>query len=174
MPEEIINKVNQSELLTLDLEQFYPSEKIRIFDLKPFLFMELILKEKDFRASLLTIDWATYTGEIVGVCCSADAIIPVWAYMLVTSYLQPYAKDIIMGDEIAVVRQLITNRIHFMDPESYRDKRIVIKGCGDKPIGEYAFLEITKLLRPIARSIFYGEPCSTVPVYKAQNPKSKI
>jgi hypothetical protein len=174
MPEEIINKINQSELVTLDLEQFYPSEKIRIFDLKPFLFMELILKEKDFRASLLMINWATYTGEIVGVCCSADAIIPVWAYMLVTSYLQPFAREIILGDESTVIRQLITERIQKTDPENYRDKRVVIKGCGDKPIGEYAFLEITKLLRPIARSIFYGEPCSTVPVYKAQNLKSKI
>jgi hypothetical protein len=173
MPEEIINKISQSELLTLDLEQFYPEEKIRIFDLKPFLFMELILKEKDFRAALLDTDWMAYSNEIVGVYCSVDAVIPVWAYMLVTSYLQPFAREIVMGDEAAVMRQLITDRIHHLDPENYRDKRIVIKGCGDKPIGDFAYLEITKRLRPVAKSIFYGEPCSTVPVYKAQNLKPK-
>jgi Protein of unknown function (DUF2480) len=171
MPEEIINKVSQSELLTLDLEQFYPEEKIQIFDLKPFLFMELILKEKDFRAALQVTDWSAYTNEIVGVYCSADAVIPVWAYMLVTSYLQPFAREIVMGDEISVIRQLITDRIHRVDPEIYRDKRIVIKGCGDKQIGDFAYLEITKRLRPVVKSIFYGEPCSTVPIYKAQLPK---
>src|SRR6202051_1047693 len=173
MAEKIINKVSQSALLTLDLEQFFPQEKIRIFDLKPFLFMELILKEKDFRAALLTTDWAIYKDEIVGIYCSADAVIPVWAYMLVTSYLQPYAKEIIMGDETMVLRQVITNRIQAINPEDYKNKRIVVKGCGDKPIGDFAFLEITKLLRPVVKSIMYGEPCSTVPVFKAESIKSK-
>jgi Protein of unknown function (DUF2480) len=167
MAEEIVNKISQSALLTLDLEQFYPVEKIGIFDLKPFLFMELILKEKDFRAALSTTDWAIYKDEIVGVYCSADAVIPVWAYMLVTSYLQPYAKEVIMGDETMVLRQLITNRIQAINAEDYKDKRVVVKGCGDKPIGDFAFLEITKLLRPVAKSIMYGEPCSTVPIFKA-------
>jgi Protein of unknown function (DUF2480) len=173
MGEEIINKVSQSALLTLDLEQFYPKEKISIFDLKPFLFMELILKEKDFRAALLTTDWTIYKDVIVGIYCSADAVIPVWAYMLVTSYLQPYAKEVIMGDETMVLRQVITDRIQAINPEDYKDKRIVIKGCGDKPIGDFAFLEITKLLRPVVKSIMYGEPCSTVPVFKAESLKPK-
>jgi hypothetical protein len=173
MAEEIINKVSQSALLTLDLEQFLPQEKIRIFDLKPFLFMELILKEKDFRAALLNTDWTIYKDEIVGVYCSADAVIPVWAYMLVVSYLQPYAKEVIMGDETMVLRQVITNRIQSINAEDYKDKRIVVKGCGDIPIGDFAFLEITKLLMPVAKSIMYGEPCSTVPVYKAQSSKPK-
>ncbi|HXB30151.1 MAG TPA: DUF2480 family protein [Puia sp.] len=168
MTEEIINKVSQSALLTLDLEQFYPMEKINIFDLKPFLFMELILKEKDFRAALLTTDWAIYKDEIVGIYCSVDAVIPVWAYMLVTSYLQPYAKEVIMGDETMVLRQVITNRIQKINPADYKDKRIVVKGCGEKPIGDFAFLEITKLLRPVVKSIMYGEPCSTVPIFKAK------
>jgi hypothetical protein len=174
MPEEIVNKISQSELFTLDLEQFYPKDKIRMFDLKPLLFMELILKEKDFRAALLATDWTPYAGEIVGVYCSADAVIPVWAYMLVASYLQPFARDIVMGDESTVIRQLITEGIHGINPENYRDKRVVVKGCGDKQIGEFAFLEITKLLRPVVKSIFYGEPCSTVPIYKAQNPRSHL
>ncbi len=167
MAEEIINKVSQSTLLTLDLEAFYPTNPIRIFDLKPFLFMELILKEKDFRAALLSADWSQYRDETVGIYCSADAVIPVWAYMLVTSYLQPFAKDILMGDEQAVLRQLITHRIQQLNPAEYKDKRVVVKGCGDKKIGDFAYLEITKLLRPVAKSIMYGEPCSTVPIYKA-------
>jgi hypothetical protein len=167
MTEEIINKVSLSALLTLDLEAFYPAEPVRIFDLKPFLFMELILKEKDFRAALLALDWSQYQDETVGIYCSADAVIPVWAYMLVTSYLSPFAKDIILGDEAAVLRQLITARIQALNPAEYKDKRVVVKGCGDKKIGEFAYLEITKLLRPVAKSIMYGEPCSTVPVYKA-------
>jgi hypothetical protein len=173
MQEEIINKVSQSALVTLDLESFFPTENIQIFDLKPFLFMELILKEKDFRAALLTTDWSVYKDKIVGVYCSADAVIPVWAYMLVTSYLQPYAKEVIMGDEAAVLRQILTNRIQAIDPNEYKDQRIVIKGCGEKPIGDFAYLEITKLLRPVAKSIMYGEPCSTVPVFKAQSLKPK-
>ena len=167
MPGEIINKVSQSELLTLDLEQFYPTENIRIFDLKPFLFMELILKEKDFRAALQSHDWSVYDGNIVGVYCSADAVIPVWAYMLITSYLQPFAKEIIMGNETTVLNQVITERIRAVNPEDYRNRRVVIKGCGDKPVGAFAYLEMTKLLRPVAKSIMYGEPCSTVPVFKA-------
>jgi len=168
MQEEIINKIAQSALVTIDLEEFYPKDNIRIFDLKPFLFMELILKEKDFRAALSSTDWSKYKDQVVGVCCSADAVIPVWAYMLVTSFLQPYAKDVVMGDELMVLRQLITNRIQAIDVDEYKDKRIVVKGCGEKPIGDFAYLEITKLLRPVVKSIMYGEPCSTVPVFKAQ------
>lgn len=174
MTEEIINKVSQSALTTIDLEQFIPKEDVKIFDLKPYLFMELILKEKDFRAALSAIDWASYREQIVGVCCSADAVIPVWAYMLITSYLQPYAKEVILGNEAEVLRDLITRRIRSVSTAEYLDKRIVIKGCGDKPIGDFAFLEITKLLRPVAKSIMYGEPCSTVPIFKAENKKPKV
>ncbi len=171
MSEEIINKVSQSALTTIDLEQFFPKEPIKIFDLKPYLFMELILKEKDFRSALLTTDWTIYQDKIVGVYCSADAVIPVWAYMLVTSYLQPFAKEVILGNEAEVLRQQITNNIRSVNPAEYKDKRIVIKGCGERPIGDFAFLEITKLLRPVARSIMYGEPCSTVPVFKSERTK---
>ena len=166
MAEEIINKISQSELLTLDPEQFYPVEGIQVFDLKPYLFMELILKEKDFRAALITTDWSLYRQKIVAVHCSADAIIPVWAYMLVTSYLQPVASAVFLGDEKTVLQQLISERIREINLEDYRDKRIVIKGCGEKGIGDFAYLELTKRLRPIAQSIMYGEPCSTVPIYK--------
>ena len=142
MAEEIINRVATSALEDLNLEDYYPKEQIVVFDLKPFLFMELILKEKDFREGLQNTDWSVYQGKVVTVTCTADAIIPMWAYMLVASYLQPVAADVFV------------------------DKRVVVKGCGDLPVGEYAYLEITKLLRPVAKGIMYGEACSTVPIFK--------
>jgi len=166
MSEEIINKVAQSQLISLDLEECYPKEEIVVFDLKPFLFMELILKEKDFRASLQNVDWSIYQNKIVAVTCSADAVIPVWAYMLVATYLEPVAKDIIMGDEKKAIEQTLLKKIQAINIDEYTDKRIVVKGCSDLPIGEFAYLEITKRLRPVVKSIMYGEPCSTVPVYK--------
>src|SRR5882724_10997514 len=107
MQDGIINKVALSPLETVDLEDYYPKEEILLFDLKPYLFMELILKEKDFRDSLKEIDWKIYSDKIVAVTCSADAVIPVWAYMLVATYLEPVAKDIIMGDEKTAVRQVL-------------------------------------------------------------------
>jgi Protein of unknown function (DUF2480) len=166
MSGEIINKVAQSQLISLDLEEYYPKEKIAVFDLKPFLFMELILKEKDFREALQNTDWSEYQDNIVAVTCSADAVIPVWAYMLVATYLEPVAKDVIMGDEKKAVEQILLKKIQEIDIQEYADKRIVVKGCGDLPIGEFAYMEITKRLRPVVKSIMYGEPCSTVPVYK--------
>lgn len=166
MSEEIINKVAQSQLISIDLEDFYPKGNIAVFDLKPYLFMELILKEKDFRAALQQTDWSPYQDKIVGITCSADAIIPVWAYMLVATYLQPVAAEVVMGDEKKIASQILLKKIQQLDLDEYADKRIVIKGCGEMPIGEEAYMEITKRLRPIAKSIMYGEPCSTVPVYK--------
>ena len=168
MAEEIVNKIAQSALLTLDLEKYFPEEKIMMFDLKSFLFMELILKEKEFRAALQNTDWNQYIGQIVGVYCSSDAIIPLWAYMLVTGYLEPVAKDVIQGDEQTVIRQLLLERIGRIDPLEFKDKRVVVKGCGEKAIGAFAYLEITKRLRPVVKSIMYGEPCSTVPIYKSK------
>jgi len=166
MSDEIVNKVAQSQLVTIDLETYYPAEEIAVFDLKPHLFMELILKEKEFRAALQNNDWSVYQNKIVAVTCSADAIIPMWAYMLVTSYLQPVAKEVIYGDENAVKQQLFLQRIEAINVEEYIDKRIVIKGCGDIPIGEFAYLAITKKLVPVVKSLMYGEPCSTVPIFK--------
>jgi len=166
MSEEIVNKVAQSLLTTIDLEEYYPKEEIVVFDLKPFLFMELILKEKDFRASLQNTDWSVYQNKIVAVTCSADAVIPVWAYMLVATYLEPVAKNIIMGDEKKAIEISLLQKIQAINIDDYTDKRIVVKGCGNLPIGEFAYMEITKRLRPVVKSIMYGEPCSTVPVYK--------
>ncbi|HLK26986.1 MAG TPA: DUF2480 family protein [Puia sp.] len=166
MSEEIINKVAQSQLVTIDLEEYYPKEEIVVFDLKPFLFMELILKEKDFREALQKADWSVYQNKIVAVTCSVDAVIPMWAYMLIAAYLEPFAKDVIMGDEKKAIEQTLLKKIQAINIDEYNDKRIVVKGCGEVPIGEFAYMEITKRLRPVVKSIMYGEPCSTVPVYK--------
>ncbi len=166
MSEEIVNKVAQSQLVTVDLESYFPAEEIALFDLKPHLFMELILKEKEFRAALQNNDWSIYQNKVVAVTCTADAIIPMWAYMLVGSYLQPVAKDVVYGDENAARQQLFVQNINAIDAAPFVDKRIVVKGCGDIPIGEFAYLAITKKLMPVAKSIMYGEPCSTVPIFK--------
>jgi hypothetical protein len=166
MSEEIVNKVAQSALITLDLEDYYPKEEIVLFDLKPLLFREMILKEKEFREGLQNMDWTQYQDKIVAVTCTSDAIIPLWAYMLVAVYLQPLAKDIILGDEPTALQQTFLGRIAAIDMQPFTDKRVVVKGCGDKPVGAFAYMEITRRLRPVAKSIMYGEPCSTVPVYK--------
>jgi len=166
MSEPIINKVSESGLITLNLEEYYPRDEILLFDLKPFLFMEMILKEKDFRQALQQHEWTLYADKIVAVTCTIDAVIPVWAYMLVASYLQPIAKEVIMGDSDTARKQIFLKNIDAINGADFTDQRVVVKGCGDLPIGEYAYMEITKKLRPVAKSIMYGEPCSTVPVYK--------
>ena len=166
MSDIIVNKVAESGLITIDLEEYYPKEEILIFDLRSYLFMELILKEKEFRASLQELDWNQYKDKIIAVTCTADAVIPVWAYMLVASSLQPFAKEIVFGSREEALKQSFIKNIQAINVSEYHDKRIVVKGCGDKSVGEFAYLEITKLLRPVVKSIMYGEPCSTVPVYK--------
>jgi hypothetical protein len=166
MSDGIVNKVAESGLITLDLERFYPKDETALFDLKDYLFMGLVLKEKEFREAIKNTDWEIYREKYVGVVCSADAIIPVWAYMLVSSYLQPIAKDVVMGDEKEIHKIIFLKNIQSIDINEFVDKRIVVKGCGETPIEEFAYLEITKRLRPVAKTIMYGEPCSTVPIYK--------
>lgn len=166
MSEPFINKVAESGLITLDLENWYPKGETAIFDLKDYLFMGMIIKEKDFREALKNLDWTIYQNKNVAITCTADAIIPVWAYMLVASYLQPVAGDFVMGDEKELHKTLFLKNIDAIDVNEYTDKRVVIKGCGETPIAEYVYMEITKRLRPVVKSIMYGEPCSTVPVYK--------
>lgn len=166
MSEEIVNKVAESGIVTLDLEKYFPKEETAVFDLKDHLFMGLILKEKEFREALKKLDWELYRNKSVAITCSADAIIPVWAYMLVTSYLQPVAKSVIVGDEKELLKNIYINNLSKIDIDEFRDKKIVIKGCGDLPVGDFAYAEATRLLLPYAKSIMYGEPCSTVPIFK--------
>lgn len=166
MSEVFVNKVANSGLITLDLEQYLPKVEIVTFDLKDHLFMGLILKEKDFREALKNLDWTSFQDKHVAITCSVDAIIPVWAYMLVTTYLEPVAKDVFVGTEAEYSKYLFLKSLGTINAPEYADQRVVIKGCGETPIGEFAYAEITKLLRPLAKSIMYGEPCSTVPIYK--------
>jgi hypothetical protein len=166
MAELFNNKVAESGIVTIDLASLLPSNDIIVFDIKPYLYMELILKEKEFRAALLTTDWTIYQDKVVGIICSADAIIPMWANMLIVSALNPFAKAVYFGNENKVREQLLLENINTLNINEYNDQRVVIKGCGDTPIGESAYIAITQKLRPVVKSIMYGEPCSTVPVYK--------
>ena len=166
MNEPFVNKVAESGLVTIDLETWYPKGATVVFDMKDHLFMGMILKEKDFREALKNLDWTVYADKNVSLICSADAIIPVWAWMLVATYLQPVAKEIVMGDEKELHKNLFLKNLAAINLADYTDKRVVIKGCGETPIGDFVYMEITKLLRPVVKSIMYGEPCSTVPVYK--------
>ncbi|MEJ7767995.1 MAG: DUF2480 family protein [Chitinophagaceae bacterium] len=170
MSDAIINKVADSALMELNLEHYYPKGEVAVFDVKDYLFMGLILKEKDFREVLKNFDFSIYSNKYVAVTCSADAIVPVWAYMLLASYIQPFARDVVFGDEQFLHRILFLKNIASINMEAYTDKRVVVKGCGDLTIGEFAYLEITKLLRPVTKSIMYGEPCSTVPIFKKVSP----
>lgn len=162
----LVNKVANSGLITLNLEDFFPAQKTVVFDLKDYLFMELILKEKDFRAALKEHDWNQYQNKIVLVYCSTDAIIPVWAYMLVAAYAEPYAADVFQGKADAYYQAAFRQALESITPEQYQGKRIVIKGCSNKPVPPSAYVELTRKLRPFAQSIMYGEPCSTVPIFK--------
>ena len=166
MSEVFINKVSESGIVTIDLETYFPKEQIMVFDIRQYLFMELILKEKDFRQALKELDTEPYKNKITAITCSADAIIPMWAYMLIASELQPVAKIVILGNEEEARKKILIKNIQQINIEEFIDKRMVIKGCGETAIPEEAYLEITNLLRPVAKSIMFGEPCSTVPVYK--------
>ena len=165
----IINKVEESGLLQFDLEELYqPGERI-LFDLKPWLFQELILKEKDFREQIKDHDWSQYKNKFVAITCTADAIVPTWAYMLVVTQLEPIAKTIVFGSPALLEEQLFREAISKLDPERFKNQKVVIKGCGDHvPVS--AYVEFTNFLRPLVRSIMYGEPCSTVLVYKSKTP----
>ena len=166
MQTTFVNKVAESGIITLNLEDYYPKEEVKVFDMKEYLFMGLILKEKDFREALKVLDIEKYRNKNIALTCSADAVIPMWAYMLVASLLQPVAKEIIFGNETFVKEKLLLTNIEQIDTTAYNEARLVIKGCGELPIGESAYVAITQKLRPVAKSIMYGEPCSTVPVYK--------
>jgi hypothetical protein len=161
-----VNKVAESGIITIDLENYFSKEEIVVFDLKDYLFMGLILKEKDFREALKNLDISAYSGKYVALTCSADAVIPMWAYMLVTSLLQPVATLVFYGTQTELEILLLLCNIDSIEAEVYNNQRVVIKGCGEKPLPESAYIKITEKLRPVAKSIMYGEPCSTVPVYK--------
>jgi len=167
--ETFVNKVAQSGLVTLDPASFYPQGERVIYDIKDNLFMELMLREKDFREFVKTHDWSQYAGKNVGITCTADAIVPAWAYMLLANRLAPYAREVVFGNEDVLETVLFEREMAKADFEQYRDQRIVLKGCGDTPVPTSAYVELTKRLTPIAKSLMFGEPCSTVPIYKRKD-----
>lgn len=171
MEEEIINRVAQSSLISIDLEDYYDQHERVVYDLKDNLFQGLILREKDFRAFVKEHDWSQYQDKNVAIVCTADAIVPTWAYMLLALKLEPYAHHFVFGDLAALEQSLFQQILANIDVEEFRDKKIVIKGCGDLPIPEYAYVELTRLLRPVVATMMYGEPCSTVPLYKQRKKK---
>ncbi len=168
--EEIKNKVANSGLEALDLGDFYTQGERVVIDLKDHLFEGLILREKDFRAFLKNEDWTKYENKFVAITSTTDAIIPQWAYMLLASELQPYAKKVVSGNrdtlEAIIFSETIREKLH---PENYKGKRVMIRGCGDKELPLSAFSDAVMLLKPYAKSIMYGEACSNVPIYKSKS-----
>lgn len=162
----LVNRVASSSLITINLEDFFPTGEVAVFDLKDYLFMELILKEKDFREALKAHDWEQYQDQYLIITCSTDAIIPVWAHMLVTAYATPFAKDLFQGTKEEFYKAHYYRQLETIDATEYAGKRIVIKGCSDQPVPAAAYVELTKKLQPHVKSIMYGEPCSTVPIFK--------
>ncbi|HEV7380008.1 MAG TPA: DUF2480 family protein [Dyadobacter sp.] len=164
--EEIVNRVATSGIISLDLEELYhPGERV-LYDIKDNLWQGMILKEKDFRDFLKSHDWASYAGKNVAVICSEDAIVPTWAYMLLAVHLEQYAHEIVFGDTEVLEAKLFSDAIAKIDAEEYRGKRVVVKGCSKYPVPISAYMEITALLKPVVQSLMFGEPCSTVPLYK--------
>ncbi len=166
MEDIIVNKVANSGLISFDLEDLYHKGERVVYDLKDNLFMGMILKEKDFREFLKTHDWSQYEGKNVAVVCSEDAVIPTWAYMLLTLKLQPVANLVVFGDLKALEEKLFYDAIAKVNPEEYRGAKVVVKGCSKVAVPTAAYVEITRILQPVVQSLMFGEPCSTVPLYK--------
>ncbi len=166
LDDPIINKVASSGLVTLDLEDYYHQGERVIYDLKDNLFMGMILKEKDFREFLKNHDWSIYEGKNVAVICSEDAIIPTWAYMLLALKLSPFANAVVYGSLEQLVDKIYSDAIAKINPADYTEARVVVKGCSKVPVPTSAYVEITQKLMPYVKSLMFGEPCSTVPLYK--------
>lgn len=166
MADEILNRVTSSGLISLDLEELLPRFEIEVIDLKHQLWQELMLKEKDFRAWIKESDWSQYQGKNVSIVCTADAIIPTWAYMLVASALAPFAQTVSTSSQDDIRKSLTLSFINEMSVDAYADARIVVKGCSDESIPLEAYTALVQKLQPVAKSLLFGEPCSTVPIYK--------
>ena len=168
MEKTITNRVLNSKLISLDLEDFNADGRRVMFDLKDHLYQGMILREKEFRDSVSNHDWGRYENAFVNIYCSADAIVPSWAYMLVAVNLQPYARLVVFGTTEDLEKAIFDEQIKSLDFSQYDDAKIVIKGCSNSPVGEYGLVKITAKLRENASSIMFGEPCSTVPIYKSK------
>ena len=166
MSDEILNRVANSKLVTINLEDFYPEGKRVVFDFKDWLFQELVLKEKEFRDYIKNYDWSQHKNQYVAVTCSADAIIPDWAYMLIVVNLEPFVEKCHIGSLEDLETSIYQDKINQIDAKNYQDKPVIIKGCSNKPVPINAYTMLTNSLKPYAKSIMYGEACSFVPLYK--------
>ena len=169
MENTFVNKVEESGIITFNLEDYFPKQEIKSFDLAPFLFQGLILREKDYRAALKEFDFSPFSGAWVHVYCSADAIIPHWAFMLAASNLSGIAENVYFGTKEEMLNSYYHEVLGKLNWEGFANQRVVVKGCGDKEVPVGAYLEATNHLRKFVKSIFYGEPCSTVPVWKRKS-----
>jgi len=169
MADKIVNRVAKSALKTIDLEEYYPQGTRTVIDIKNWLFQELILKETDFREYLKNHDWKQYKDHYVALTCSADVIIPSWAYMLITTCIFPYAKKVVVGDLKALETAVFQDIINSIDLEEFKAKPVIVKGCTNKPIPETAYIQLIEKLQPVVKSMLFGEPCSTVPLFKRKH-----
>lgn len=167
--ENFVNKVAASGLITLNLEEYYHTGERVVYDIKDNLFHGLMLREKDFREFIKAHDWAAYTGKNIAIICSADAIVPTWAYMLLANKLKPYANEMVFGSLETLESVLFAKALAKIDLNAFAGERVVIKGCADIEVPVSAYVEITGLLTPVVKSIMYGEPCSTVPIFKRKD-----
>jgi hypothetical protein len=166
MAGEIVNRVAGSKLVTIDLEDFYPAGERVLIDLKDWLYEGLVLREKDFRASVKEHDWSVYEGKYAAIHCSTDAIIPSWAYLLVSISLAPYANKVVVGSLELLESQLFESIIESLPLEPYENRPVIIKGCSEKNIPETAYASLVSRLFPVVSSLMYGEACSSVPLFK--------
>lgn len=166
MAEEIINRVALSKLMVVDLEDYYPEGVRIVFDIKDWLYEGFVLREKEFRQSVKDFDWSKFNNQFVALTCSSDAIVPAWAYMLITLELQPHARKVVVGNSEQLETAIYQDIINALDIEPYQDKPLIIKGCAHKPVPLNAYVLLSKKLKPVAKSIMYGEACSSVPLYK--------
>jgi hypothetical protein len=163
---EIVNKVAASGLISLDIQDLLPKEERVVLDIAPVLWQGLVLKEKDFRAFIAEHDWSAYQNKNLSFYCSADAIIPTWAWMLLTTAAQPFAKRICFGNEAQHINQLLSDAIRNLNVNAYEGARVVVKGCSELPVNESIYVLLTERLLPHVKSLMFGEPCSTVPLFK--------
>lgn len=166
MEGEIVNRVAKSPLITIDLEDFYPKGQRLTLDIASWLWEGFVLKEKEFRESVNTLDLKPFQDAYVAVFCSSDAIVPAWAYTLVSLKVSEAAKKVVVGSLEDLEHTLFTEIIHSMDVSKYENKPLIIKGCTNKPIPQNAYLLLAQKLKPIAKSLMYGEACSSVPLFK--------
>jgi len=164
--EEIVNRVANSKLMTIDLEDLYPKGERVLFDISKWLLEGIVLREKDFRKEAEEHDWSQYSNCYVALYCSTDAIVPGWAYLLLSLHLAPYASKVVVGSLENIETVIFSEIIDKLDVSEYQDKPVIIKGCTHKPIPENAYVLLAQKLHPVARSIMYGEACSSVPLYK--------